>query len=143
MASTMPLAVISEASWPTQKITTGTLADADALVAGLVGQPALIVVGEVVRHASFPALLPELAAGAGPAPYPVSKPALISRLSTAWQRHWSEIMSADAAADASLEPELPASVFVQASPGESGQAQAADAASAARQRSARISTSKG
>lgn len=63
MAADMPLAVISEASLPSQKIFTGTLAEAEALVAGLAGQPALIVVGEVVRLASFPSLLPGLQAG--------------------------------------------------------------------------------
>lgn len=63
MAADMPLAVISEASLPTQKIFLGTLAEADALVAGLTGQPALIVVGEVVRHASFPSVVPGLQAG--------------------------------------------------------------------------------
>ncbi|MEI6106355.1 MAG: uroporphyrinogen-III C-methyltransferase [Opitutae bacterium] len=63
MAADMPLAVISEASLPNQKIFTGTLAETDVLVAGLAGQPALIVVGQVVRLASFPSLLPELQAG--------------------------------------------------------------------------------
>jgi uroporphyrin-III C-methyltransferase len=63
MAADMPLAVISEASLPSQKIFTGTLAEADTLVAGLAGQPALIVVGEVVRLASFASLVPGLQAG--------------------------------------------------------------------------------
>ena len=63
MSTDMPLAVISEASLPAQKISIGTLAEAAALVAGLAGQPALIVVGEVVRHASFPSTVPGLLTG--------------------------------------------------------------------------------
>jgi uroporphyrin-III C-methyltransferase len=58
MADDMPLAVISEASLPTQRILTGTLRDAEKLSAGLTGQPALVVVGEVVRRSAFAAELP-------------------------------------------------------------------------------------
>lgn len=64
MAADMPLAVISEASRPAQKILTGTLGDAETLTAGLIGQPALIIVGEVVRLASFATELPQLHAQA-------------------------------------------------------------------------------
>lgn len=64
MADDMPIAVVSEASRPTQKILLGTLRDADKLSAGLVGQPALVVVGEVVRLSTFAAELPKLAAQA-------------------------------------------------------------------------------
>jgi uroporphyrin-III C-methyltransferase len=64
MAEDMPLAVISEASRPGQKILRGTLRDADRLAAGLAGQPALVVVGGVVRLASFAAELPRLHAQA-------------------------------------------------------------------------------
>lgn len=64
MAADMPLAVISEASRPAQKILTGTLGDAEPLTAGLIGQPALIIVGEVVRLASFATELPQLHAQA-------------------------------------------------------------------------------
>lgn len=60
MADDMPLAVIREASSPTQQILTGTLLDATELTAGLTGQPALVVVGEVVRLASFAASIPAL-----------------------------------------------------------------------------------
>lgn len=62
MADDMPVAVISEASLPTQKILTGSLRDAEKLSAGLAGQPALVVVGEVVRLASFASTVPALAA---------------------------------------------------------------------------------
>ena len=64
MPGDMPLAVISEASRPGQKIITGTLRDADQLSAGLAGQPALVVVGEVVRLASFAFTVPALQAQA-------------------------------------------------------------------------------
>jgi len=64
MADDMPLAVISEASLPAQKILTGMLRDAEELSAGLAGQPALVVVGEVVRQAHFAAELPQLHAQA-------------------------------------------------------------------------------
>ena len=60
MPADMPLAVISEASLPSQKIITGTLADAEKLSTGLAGQPALVVVGEVVRLASFTSTVPAL-----------------------------------------------------------------------------------
>lgn len=64
MADDMPVAVISEASRPAQKILIGSLRDAERLSTGLVGQPALVVVGEVVRLASFAAVIPALAAPA-------------------------------------------------------------------------------
>ena len=60
MADDMPLAVISEASLPAQKILTGSLCDAEKLSAGLIGQPALVIVGEVVRLASFASAIPAL-----------------------------------------------------------------------------------
>lgn len=60
MPADMPLAVISEASLPAQQILAGTLRDAGSLSAGLDGQPALVVVGEVVRLASFTAAIPAL-----------------------------------------------------------------------------------
>ncbi|MBI2813752.1 MAG: uroporphyrinogen-III C-methyltransferase [Opitutae bacterium] len=66
MAADMPLAVISEAARPAQQILTGTLRDAEKLSAGLIGQPALVVVGEVVRLASFAATVPALRARANP-----------------------------------------------------------------------------
>jgi uroporphyrin-III C-methyltransferase len=64
MAPDMPLAVISEATLPAQKILTGTLLEAEKLSAGLAGQPALVVIGEVVRHASFHSMMPGLHAEA-------------------------------------------------------------------------------
>jgi siroheme synthase len=56
----MPLAVISEATLPAQKILIGTLDEAEKLSAGLTGQPALVVIGEVVRLSTFAAELPQL-----------------------------------------------------------------------------------
>lgn len=64
MPDDMPIAVVSEASRPTQRILIGTLGDAEKLSAGLVGQPALVVVGEVVRLSTFAAELPQLHAQA-------------------------------------------------------------------------------
>ena len=60
MADDMPMAVISEASRPAQRILIGSLRDAERLSAGLAGQPALVVVGEVVRLASFASSFPIL-----------------------------------------------------------------------------------
>lgn len=64
MPADMPIAVISEATLPAQKILTGTLRDGEKLSAGLAGQPALVVIGEVVRLSSFAAELPRLHARA-------------------------------------------------------------------------------
>ena len=64
MAVDTPLAVISEATLPTQRILVGTLGDAETLSAGLAGQPALVVIGEVVRLSSFARELPQLHAQA-------------------------------------------------------------------------------
>ena len=64
MSADMPLALISEATLPTQKICIGTLRDAEKLSAGLTGQPALVVIGEVVRLSTFAAELPQLHAQA-------------------------------------------------------------------------------
>lgn len=63
-AATMPVAVVSEATLPTQKILIGTLAEAETLAADLIGQPALVVVGDVVRLSSFAAEVPALHAQA-------------------------------------------------------------------------------
>jgi uroporphyrin-III C-methyltransferase len=62
MPADMPLAVISEATLPTQKIFVGTLSEAEKLSAGLAGQPALVVIGEVVRLSTFADELPHLQA---------------------------------------------------------------------------------
>lgn len=64
MPADMPLAVISEATLPTQKILIGTLSDAEKLATGLAGQPALVVIGEVVRLSSFATELPQFHAQA-------------------------------------------------------------------------------
>lgn len=63
-------------------------------------------------------------------------PEILSRLTQAWRRHWARILLADAA-DNLLEPELPATVFVHHAAPSGDQA-----GTAARQRSASISTSK-
>jgi uroporphyrin-III C-methyltransferase len=60
MPADMPLAVISEATLPAQKILVGTLREADVLSSVLTGQPALVVIGEVVRLSDFAAELPQL-----------------------------------------------------------------------------------
>jgi len=64
MSATMPLAVVSEATLPTQQILLGTLGDADRLATGLAGQPALVVIGEVARLATLTGALPQLQAQA-------------------------------------------------------------------------------
>ncbi len=64
MSADMPLAVVSEATLPTQQVLVGTLRDAEKLSVGLAGQPALVVIGEVVRLSSFAAELPQLHARA-------------------------------------------------------------------------------
>lgn len=64
MSDGMPLALVSEATLPTQKILVGTLREAEKLSAGLAGQPALVVIGEVVRLSSFANELPQLHAQA-------------------------------------------------------------------------------
>lgn len=64
MPSDMPLALISEATLPTQKIAITTLGDAEKMIAAQIGQPALVVIGEVVRLAEFSAQVPGLHANA-------------------------------------------------------------------------------
>ena len=54
LASTTPLAIVSNASRPTQRIHTGTLADATRLAADADGQPSLILIGEAVRSGGLP-----------------------------------------------------------------------------------------
>lgn len=65
MAGDMPLALISEATLPTQKITVTTLAEAEKIPSDQIVQPALVVIGEVVRLADFPSNVPALASRAG------------------------------------------------------------------------------
>jgi uroporphyrin-III C-methyltransferase len=64
MAPDMPLALVSEATLPSQQVLVGTLREAEKLSAGLAGQPALVIIGEVVRLSSFAAQLPALHAQA-------------------------------------------------------------------------------
>jgi len=59
MPAAMPLALVSEATLPAQKIHVGTLRDADRFSAELAGQPALVVIGEVVRLTDFAAEIPQ------------------------------------------------------------------------------------
>ncbi len=63
------------------------------------------------------------------------------RLTQVWQRHWAGIISADHAASARLEPELPADVFVTPPSAAPGEAYAPGLI--APQRSARSSSSNG
>ncbi|MEO6992730.1 MAG: SAM-dependent methyltransferase, partial [Lacunisphaera sp.] len=60
MRADMPLALISEATLPTQKVRVGVLGDAERFSADLAGQPALVVIGDVVRLSSFAARVSEL-----------------------------------------------------------------------------------
>jgi uroporphyrin-III C-methyltransferase len=61
MAADMPLALISEATLPTQKIIITRLDVAAKMSANLIVQPALVVIGEVVRLADFAQKVPGLA----------------------------------------------------------------------------------
>lgn len=58
MAADMPLALISEATLPTQKISITTLGAAEKMSPEEIVQPALVVIGEVVRLADFTARVP-------------------------------------------------------------------------------------
>lgn len=51
LAETTPVAVVTNATLPTQVVRIATLADAEMLAPELAGKPALIIVGEVVRLA--------------------------------------------------------------------------------------------
>lgn len=66
MAAEMPLALISEATRPTQKITITTLGAAENIPPEEIVQPALVVIGEVVRLSDFAVRVPELAGRAAP-----------------------------------------------------------------------------
>jgi uroporphyrin-III C-methyltransferase len=65
MAPDMPLALISEATRPTQKIVITRLDAAEKMPADQIVQPALVVIGEVVRLSGFAAQVPELSSRAG------------------------------------------------------------------------------
>lgn len=64
MAADMPLALISHATLPTQKIVITRLDAAAKMSSESIEQPALVVIGEVVRLADFAAQVPALSAGA-------------------------------------------------------------------------------
>lgn len=58
MAAEMPLALISEATLPSQKITITTLGEAEKISAEQIVQPALVVIGEVVALSDFAMRVP-------------------------------------------------------------------------------------
>jgi uroporphyrin-III C-methyltransferase len=60
MPADLPLALICEATLPTQRIVLTTLGAAEKIAADQIGQPALVVIGEVVRLADFAAKVPEI-----------------------------------------------------------------------------------
>jgi len=60
MPAGMPLALICEATLPTQRIVLTTLGEAEKISADQIGQPALVVIGEVVRLADFAKEIPTL-----------------------------------------------------------------------------------
>ncbi len=62
MPADLPLALISEATRPSQKITVTTLGEAEKISAEQIVQPALVVIGEVVRLADFAERVPALQA---------------------------------------------------------------------------------
>jgi uroporphyrin-III C-methyltransferase len=64
MRADVPLALISEATTPAQKITLTTLGEAGAIPPEKITQPALVVVGEVVQRSVFATQVPALAAQA-------------------------------------------------------------------------------
>lgn len=61
MAAETPLALVSEATLPTQRIVITTLGDAEKMDSAQIAQPALVVIGEVVRLADFAARVPAFA----------------------------------------------------------------------------------
>lgn len=61
MAADMPLALISEATRPTQKVVITRLDAAAKMSPDQIVQPALVVIGEVVRLADFAVRVPSLA----------------------------------------------------------------------------------
>jgi siroheme synthase len=63
MAPATPLALISQATLPTQKITITQLEAAEKMSADEIMQPALVVIGEVVRLADFVQRMPVLTGG--------------------------------------------------------------------------------
>lgn len=64
LSADLPLALISEATLPGQKIIFGRLGETEKISADKIGQPALVVIGEVVRLSDFAAL--QILAGPSP-----------------------------------------------------------------------------
>jgi len=64
MKADTPLALISEATTPSQRITITTLGEAATIAPGEIAQPALVVIGEVVRFSDFATQVPALLAKA-------------------------------------------------------------------------------
>ena len=64
MPADMPLALICEATLPAQRIVITTLGAAEKISADQIGQPALVVIGEVVRLSDFAVQVPALHVGA-------------------------------------------------------------------------------
>ena len=60
MPAEMPLALICEATLPTQRIVITTLGAAEKISADQISPPALVVIGEVVRLADFAKEIPEI-----------------------------------------------------------------------------------
>jgi uroporphyrin-III C-methyltransferase len=60
MTADLPLALICEATLPTQQIVITTLGEAGKISGDQIGQPALVVIGEVVRLAEFAGQVPAL-----------------------------------------------------------------------------------
>ncbi|HWA28634.1 MAG TPA: uroporphyrinogen-III C-methyltransferase [Lacunisphaera sp.] len=63
MAGDMPLALISEATLPTQRIVITTLGEAQKIPSDQIRQPALVVIGEVVRLSDFARRVPGFLGG--------------------------------------------------------------------------------
>lgn len=61
MPGTTPLALISQATLPAQKITITTLGEAAAITGEAIAAPALVVIGEVVRASDFAQQVPGIA----------------------------------------------------------------------------------
>jgi uroporphyrin-III C-methyltransferase len=51
LSADTPVAIVTDATLPTQQVILGDLASAERLIAGMAGRPSLVIVGEVVRVA--------------------------------------------------------------------------------------------
>jgi len=63
MAASTPLALISEATLPTQRIVITTLGAAETIAPASIAQPALVVIGDVVRLSDFAQRVPGIVGG--------------------------------------------------------------------------------